>query len=118
MTPTAYSRRCQRIAEIGCLACRRRGWYQAPDVHHFNLDGKAGQKRLGNESTVGLCPYHHRGQPFYGKTLAWCRRVVGPSLFHESTEFREEFGTDSELLAEQNRLIDEAESNVVGRRIA
>ena len=118
MTPAAYSRRCHWIADIGCLACRRSGWFKQPDVHHLNFDGKAGQERLGNAATVGLCPWHHRGLPFEGKNAAWCRRVVGPSLAHESTAFRETFGTDLALLAEQNRLIEERELNVVGRRIA
>ena len=118
MTPEAYSRRCQWIAEIGCLACRRRGWFKAPDVHHLNFDGKAGQERLGNEHTVGLCAYHHRGLPFDGKTFEWCRRVVGPSLAKESKSFRETFGSDLALLTEQNRLIEQREIDVVGRRIA
>jgi hypothetical protein len=34
---------------------------------------------------------------------------------HEPVKFREEFGSDQELLAEQNRLIARAETNVVGR---
>jgi hypothetical protein len=36
---------------------------------------------------------------------------------HEPVKFREEFGSDLELLAEQNRLIERAESNVVGRKV-
>ena len=52
-----------RIHEIGCLACRRRGWVRPCQVHHLNLDGKAGQKRRGDPYTIGLCPWHHVGEP-------------------------------------------------------
>lgn len=33
------------------------------------------------------------------------RAALGPSLFHESRAFRQEFGSDDELLVEQNDLI-------------
>lgn len=116
MTPEARKRRFVRIWAIGCLACRKRGWWAVPEVHHLNLGGHAGQKRRGDEYTVGLCGYHHQGKvPSAFKTLKQCRRRLGPSLKHESVAFRATFGSDDELLAEQNELIERAESLVVGR---
>lgn len=115
MTPELFSRRCQRIYQIGCLPCRMRRRYSQCHVHHLNQDGKAGAPRRGDEFTIGLCPWHHVGEPLRGLTHEECRRIVGPSLKHESSAFREEFGSDDELLAEQNILISRAESNVVGR---
>lgn len=115
MTPAAFSRRCRRIYQIGCLACRMRRRYSQCQVHHLNEDGKAGAPRRGDEFTIGLCPWHHVGEPIGGLSRSECRRIVGPSLKLESREFREEFGTDDELLAEQNILISRAERNVVGR---
>jgi hypothetical protein len=114
----ANQRRFGRIYEIGCLACRKRGWFNDCQAHHLNLDGKAGQKRRGDECSIGLCPWHHVGEPIGGMTAAECRRRLGPSLKLESVAFREKFGEDDELLRWQNELIEESESNVVGRRIA
>jgi hypothetical protein len=117
VNPAKRDRRCQRICELGCLACRRRGWFGQPcQVHHLNLDQHAGQQRLGDEYTIGLCPWHHVGECFQGRTKEWMRDHFGPSMKHEPVKFRDEFGSDLELLAEQNRLIERAESNVVGRR--
>lgn len=108
MSPAARERRFSRIREIGCLACRKRGWYSSPDVHHLNLGAHAGQKRRGDEATIGLCPYHHRSVTVLPMGLAY--RSLGPSLAREPNEFRRTFGTDDELLAEQNQLIEEYES--------
>jgi hypothetical protein len=101
-------RRFRLIQDIGCLACHRFGWYSPVDTHHQNLGGHAGQKRLGDESTIGLCPWHHRGilkPPIY----------VGPSLATQPRKFREVFGSDEELLAKQDGLIAEHEALIVGK---
>lgn len=106
-------RRFRLIQEIGCLPCRMRGWYAAPDVHHLNLGSHAGQKRLGDESTIGLCPYHHRGVTALPMGQAY--RALGPALARNPSEFREVFGSDEKLLAEQNRLITEREALIVSK---
>jgi hypothetical protein len=109
-------RRFLRIYELGCICCRRRGYFNEPcQIHHLNLDQHAGQKRLGDNYTIGLCPWHHVAEPKSGRNAEWMRLYLGPSMKSEPVKFREEFGTDLELLAEQNRLIERAESNVVGR---
>lgn len=112
MTPAARNRRFRRIQEIGCLACRQRGWYSTPDVHHLNLGAHAGQKRRGDDYTIGLCPYHHRGVTTLRIGQAY--RSLGPSLAREPNEFRAEFGSDDALLTQQNLLIEQAEKQVVG----
>lgn len=116
MTP--IERRFNRIYEVGCVACYKRGWFNECQVHHLNLDQHAGQKRLGDEQSIGLCPYHHVGEPICGLTLIQCRRALGPSMKHEPVKFRQVFGSDQDLLRLQNELIEEAESNVVGRSVA
>jgi len=118
MSAKSNQRRFRRIYEIGCLACRKFGWFSECQVHHLNLDEHAGQKRLGDEATIGLCPWHHQGQPLGSMTAAQCRRCVGPSMQAEPSRFREVFGSDVDLLRRQNELINQAEMNVVGRRIA
>lgn len=107
--------RYARIYEIGCLACRKLGYFNSCQVHHLNMDGKAGQKRRGDLQTVGLCPWHHVGEPIRSMTTAECRERLGPSLKLESRDFRAQFGSDDELLEEENRLILDAEMRVVGK---
>jgi hypothetical protein len=115
MNPVTFKRRCQRIQEIGCLACRQRGWFSGCQVHHLNLDGKAGQVRRGDQCTIGLCPWHHVGEPLSPLSSRDCRAKLGPSLKFQSRAFREEFGSDDELLATQDELIAQRESAVIGR---
>jgi hypothetical protein len=99
MNHLARARRFLRIQEQGCLCCRRFGVWSVPEIHHLNEGGHAGQKRRGDEFTIGLCSWHHRGiRSFLSGTL-------GPSLALNSREFRERFGSDDELLAAQNELI-------------
>lgn len=116
MTP--IERRFGRIYEIGCIACYKRGWFNECQVHHQNLDEHAGQKRIGDEATIGLCPWHHVGEPIGNVSLTDCRRLMGPSMKHEPVKFREVFGSDQDLLRLQNELIEEAELAVVGRSVA
>ena len=115
MSETKIERKFRRIKEIGCLACRQIGIYMAPDVHHQNLGAHAGGKRLGDENTIGLCPWHHRAVPGEFGSQRRAEEFLGPSLAKSPNLFRIKFGSDAELLAEQNRLIAEAERNVVGR---
>lgn len=114
MNPKASQARCDFIRQIGCLACRRFGWYSAPDVHHLNLGGHAGQVRRGDECTIGLCPYHHRGVPPEQFPPDQVRDLLGPSLAKDPRAFREMFGSDDALLQWENELIQRAPR--VGRR--
>jgi len=109
MTPAARERRFRRIKEIGCLPCRARGRFRYPEIHHQNFNAHAGGKRLGDDHTVGLCSWHHRGVPPEGMLGSETRVALGPSLAREPSEFRREFGDDSAMLAEQNSLIDARE---------
>jgi hypothetical protein len=106
MTNKAEADRMRRIKLLGvCMACRQRGLEtEMVEIHHLNLDGKAGQKRRGHRFTIGLCSWHHRGVVPQG----WARRDIeielGPPLT-DSRKFRFWFGSDNELLATQDRLL-------------
>ena len=109
------SNRFQRIYDIGCICCRMQGWWHSPcQAHHLNLDQHAGQQRLGDDHTIGLCPWHHQGEPI-GPSQVECRAIFGPSMKHEPKAFRLHFGDDAELLRIQNGLIKLAETLKVGR---
>lgn len=110
MTPRARERRFRRIREIGCLACRAGAvMLGEAEVHHQNLGGLAGHPRLGDDHTIGLCAWHHRGVTPWGMAAEKLAAWAGPSLAREPRRFREVFGSDEELLAEQNLRIEQAE---------
>jgi Recombination enhancement, RecA-dependent nuclease len=97
--------------KIGCVACTQRGYFQPSiEVHHQNLDGHAGQKRLGHSYTIPLCSWHHRGQAPLGMTSLNATQMFGPSLAREPRRFRDVFGSDSKLLDTTNNLIRELKS--------
>lgn len=94
------------IVKAECIACRKRGYPDTPaDAHHLLSTGRHGNgKRRGDEATIGLCKWHHVGNP-EGRNEATLFRMLGPSYFKHARQFREVFGSDDELLAEQNQLI-------------
>jgi len=98
--------RFDKLLALGCICCRHFGYFQPPEIHHLNLDGHAGQKRLGHQFTIPLDSYHHRGQ-WAGRfhSLQFAQTLLGPSLALEPRRFREVFGTDEQLLARVNALI-------------
>lgn len=97
----AQSQRFAAIKEIGCLACLQRNIVNACEVNHLLTGGH----RTSHDDTIGLCKWHHRSQIDVGMTGALMRKVYGPSLTEGSKPFHAEFGSDADLLAEQNRLI-------------
>ncbi len=51
-----------RVAEAGCILCRRLGYGDTPaQVHHIRTGTGAGQ-RAGHLDTIALCFEHHVGQ--------------------------------------------------------
>lgn len=89
--------RWSRFADIGCLACRKKGVYNPQvDVHHL----LSGGRRRGHDASVPLCAYHHRGVGIHPE--------MGPSLAHGSKPFHAEFGSDDELLELTDKLLEES----------
>lgn len=97
---------------IGCLACRTnrlRGIATATfspknlEIHHQ----LSGGRRIGHHATVCLCHYHHQGKrlpfPEHGYTAQ--SEVFGPSLAREPARFRAMYGSDRDMLEQQNALL-------------
>lgn len=103
--PTAAQvERFELIRECGCVACLIYGLQTLPEIHHLTFGGRHGQKRRGHDFTIGLCSWHHRGDPgFSDREL--CELAYGPSYALQPKLFRETFGQDDFLLAYQNQLI-------------
>lgn len=105
--------RFDRLREHGCVCCLMNpslGFqytgFGIPEIHHLNEGGLHGGKRRGDEYTIPLCAYHHRGKinhhhPLIGpmSSIEEVRRLFGPSWAHGSQIFRDTYPHDDELLA-------------------
>lgn len=115
-TPTPEeAERLREIGELGCIACRLWGMTHHVDQcerDHLNVGGLAGMKRRGHMYTIGLCPWHHRGETFKGKNVEECRLELGPSEHHHKVEFLKVFGSFDELLETQNLMLEQYRNSV------
>jgi hypothetical protein len=109
-SPTkAQSSRMGAIKVSGCMACliNETRWQprcdgEGSDAHHL----LSGGRRRGHEYTIALCPWHHRSiRPDDCPNDCYALHRYGPTV-RESRMFRETYGTDDELLAKQNALIE------------
>lgn len=103
-TPTrAESARMSAIKDGPCVCCEQIGMPSyCPEIHHL----LSGNKRRGHRFTVGLCAWHHRSVLADGYTKSSMTAIYGPSLADGSKPFREKFGSDDELLAIQDQLLE------------
>lgn len=99
-----------------CVCCRINGRSIAVrglenpgqvEIHHLNLGGHAGQKRLGDEFTIPLCRWHHQGVVPPGWQLKEAQSYLGPALSRQSKAFRKLYGTDEFLLGLVNQKLEE-----------
>jgi hypothetical protein len=104
--------RLLQVKALPCIACQIEGCHQhtPTEAHHLNLGGKAGQKRRGDDYTIPLCTWHHRGDPPEGVTASDAAYYLGPSLQRSSKRFRETYGTDDELLERTSKALGLKES--------
>jgi len=88
--------RYQNLRRLGCICCRAKGhWFRDIQIHHITEAGR----RLGNEYSIPLCPWHHQGYPVFGDAdRGMSERWLGPSLAVSKKKFIAEFGTEKELL--------------------
>lgn len=105
------SARSLKVKSLPCIACKLYGVYYQPfptQEHHLNFDGKAGQKRRGDEFSIPLCEWHHVGRTDNRFSQKAATALYGPSLKLQSRAFRTAFGSDDELLERTNTLLERA----------
>lgn len=105
-------KRAESLKLLGCICCQMNlddesfpgllPTFLPVEIHHLNGGGHHGQKRRGDDFTIPLCVWHHRGQGV-AKTMT---AAHGPSWAKGSKPFRAVYGTDDELLALVNSLIE------------
>ena len=101
------SQRFSKLQSIGCVACLVNGAGQQPcDIHHI-VDRGYRSHSGGDASTIGLCPWHHRGVKNDGMTTTLMVEWFGPSLALSKRRFVQRFGSERELLDIVNALIDD-----------
>jgi hypothetical protein len=100
--PTKEQRKRQdRIRELGCICCWLDGHGSVPcEIHHLNDCGR----NIGQDETVGACAWHHRGVPPYGRPSE-ATLLFGPSLARDPAAFHDRYGSDEELLFQQNTML-------------
>jgi hypothetical protein len=75
-----------KVADFGCIACRKIGFEDTPaEIHHIR-DGVGMAQRATHFEVIPLCTGHHRRDD--------------NSIHRSKLRFESEFGTERELLAE------------------
>ena len=74
----------------GCAACHLRKNAQqggVTEIHHRTVGDLHGNKQLGQDCTVALCSWHHRGVLMPGLSVERMRNRFGASLHHHKRDF-------------------------------
>ena len=90
--PATLEQKAQQEAQRahGCAACLLRNNRKQPgatEIHHRTVGDLHGNKQLGQDCTVALCSWHHRGVLLFGMTVESMRDAYGPSLHHHKRDF-------------------------------
>ena len=99
-------RRFARLQRIGCVACLQESISSQADIHHI-VDTGYRKHSGGDDSTIPLCPYHHRGLLPDGMSLADAEQMYGPSLALSKREFVTRFGSERALLLFVDHLLEQ-----------
>lgn len=101
--------RSRLVKLLRCLPCEIEDVQQPfpTEAHHLNFDGKAGQKRRGDEFQIPCCSWHHRALVPYRMSRDAMTHLYGPSLALDSRQFRASYGTDDHLLALTNHKLEQ-----------
>mgnify|MGYP003155055118 CR=1 FL=1 len=82
--------RFNKLKELGCIACRKKGKHTEPVIHHIRKNTGL-SLRPSNDDTIPLCPMHHN--------------MGNQSIHLNKKVFESLFGTELELLKETNMEI-------------
>ena len=79
------------VRALGCIVCQGEGVDSPAEIHHLLM----GSRRIGEDSVLGLCQIHHRGQINTAEAVSrhpWRR------------EFEARYGTEEELMEKTRKL--------------
>lgn len=91
--------------ELGCEACFIRFGAAGPggQGHHAENDEDV---VIGHHAIIVLCDWHHNGNTPGGFNSRSALSYYGPSRHKHRVAFREEFGTDLQLLERSNARLE------------
>jgi len=94
---------------IPCLVWAETGNMPIEDVAVLNQydHKKSGNIRRGHKKGFASCDWHHQGLVSCGWNHARMRQHFGPSLMDGSRLFHATYGSDDELIARQNQVLQE-----------
>lgn len=100
--------RSPQVKALACICCAMDDVSQVTptEEHHLNKFGLMGKQRRGNEYSIPLCAWHHRGIVAEGKNSGWMLYKFGPSFALNKRLFRTTYGTDDELLAKTDQFLE------------
>jgi hypothetical protein len=79
------------VRALGCIVCLGQGVDSPAEIHHI----LSGSRRIGEDSVLGLCQIHHRGQ---------IKTAEAVSRHPWRREFEARYGTEDELLTKTREL--------------
>lgn len=81
----------RKVVDIGCIICLKMGYPDSPaEIHHIKENFMFG-KKSDYQSTIPLCPAHHR--------------TTDEAYHHSPKSFTEKWGSQKDLLKETLELI-------------
>lgn len=94
MTTKAEKAHLNALSELGCIVCINLGYGKTPaEIHHLR-DGVGVGQRNSHKNAIPLCHSHHRTGGY------------GVAFHAGKAEFEKRYGTERELLAKVNQLIE------------
>jgi hypothetical protein len=101
-------KRLDIIHRLPCLACVQEGEIQPnrTEAHHIVDNGYRAHSG-GHQATIPLCGWHHRGEPKMPQSKTEMGFIYGPSLATSKRFFVLRYGTERELLAHVNAMLEQ-----------
>jgi Recombination enhancement, RecA-dependent nuclease len=103
----ADAKRLEIIHRLPCMACAQNGSDTGMRVEAHHIVDKGYRKHSGgHQATLPLCQYHHRGEP--SPILLHKSAMLlahGPSLADNKKAFIARYGTERQLLANIDKVI-------------
>jgi hypothetical protein len=104
----ADRKRLDIIHRLPCLACVQEGEIQPnrTEAHHI-VNGSYRAHSGGHSATIPLCGWHHRGEPKMPQSKTEMGFIYGPSMATSKRFFVLRYGTERELLAHVNAMLEQ-----------
>jgi Recombination enhancement, RecA-dependent nuclease len=102
----ADAKRLEIIHRLPCMACVKEGQAQPNRTEAHHVVSQSYRKHSGgHQATLPLCSWHHRSEPIMGQSKTEMGFIYGPSLETSKAFFVKRYGTELDLLANIDKVI-------------